>query len=160
MLPTVLELAHIEPQHSHFGSSFVDSLTGVAATEARHFVCTEGGFRREDEALFERPAGEYALKGALQHAEPELVGKAICLRTREWSYVWRQYEGDELYDRRVDPAETRNLLADSAWTDMTVAAEMRESLFEWLAGTSDVIPWRPDPRFPAIPHGQHTPLGS
>jgi arylsulfatase A-like enzyme len=158
LLPTMLELAHVEVQHSHFGRSFVSSLADPTANGARTFVCTEGGFRREDEHLFERPAGEYALKGALQHAEPELVGKAFCLRTRAWSYVWRQYESEELYDRVADPHEMRNLLADGGRApalESTVTA-LRSKLLHWLADTSDVVPWQADPRFPTIPYGQHT----
>jgi arylsulfatase A-like enzyme len=157
LLPTVLELAHVEVRHSHFGRSFVASLADGTTADARDFVCTEGGFRREDEPLFERPSGEYTLKGALQHAEPELVGKAFCLRTRDWSYVWRQYEGEELYARGADPLETRNLLADAMAApsvDATVAS-LRSRLLHWLADTSDVVPWQGDPRFPRIPHGQH-----
>jgi hypothetical protein len=137
-------------------------LADPTARGARTFACTEGGFRREDEHLFERPAGEYALKGALQHAEPELVGKAFCLRTRAWSYVWRQYEGEELYDRVADPHETWNLLADGGRApalEPTVTA-LRSKLLHWLADTSDVVPWQADPRFPAIPHGQHSEFGA
>jgi arylsulfatase A-like enzyme len=160
LLPTLLELAGTQARHGHFGRTFVPSLADAAAPGAREFACTEGGFRREDEPLFERPTGEYALKGALQHAEPELVGKAFCLRTRAWSYVWRQYERDELYDRVADPHETRNLLADSACTTATIAAaaSARDRLLAWLADTSDTIPWQTDPRFPPIPHGAHTPF--
>jgi arylsulfatase A-like enzyme len=158
ILPTVLERAHLEARHSHFGLSFAGALANAGQTGPRSFACTEGGFRKEDEPLFERPGGEYALKGALQHAEPELVGKAFCLRTREWSYVWRQYEGEELYDRTADPAESRNLLADGARSAALAETTraLRDRLFGWLADTSDVVPWRGDPRFPEIAHGQHT----
>jgi arylsulfatase A-like enzyme len=154
MLPTVLELAELEAAHSHFGRSFV-SLLGPGDATHRSFACCEGGFRIEDEPLFERPSGEYALKGALQHDEPELVGKAFCLRNSDWSYVWRQYEGEELYDRRDDPHETRNVRDG---TDDAITNGLRAQLFGWLADTSDVIPWQADPRFPPIPHGQHTPF--
>jgi len=155
MLPTILELAGVEAQHSHFGRSFVP-LLGSADSAHREFACCEGGFRVEDEPLFERPAGEYALKGALQHEDPSLVGKAFCLRNRDWTYVWRQYEDEELYDRRRDPAETCNVRNRA---DAALLNTLRAQLFRWLADTSDVVPWRADPRFPPIPHGQHTPFG-
>ncbi|MEZ5556995.1 MAG: sulfatase-like hydrolase/transferase [Pseudomonadales bacterium] len=160
ILPTVLERADLQAGHSHFGRSFATALSGGDSDAARPFACCEGGFRREDEALLERPAGEYALKGRLQHEQPELVGKAFCLRNQAWSYVWRQYEGEELYDRATDPDETRNLLAErpgDAAAEAAVAG-LRQQLLAWLADTSDVIPWQPDPRFPEIPNGQHQPF--
>jgi hypothetical protein len=30
---------------------------------------------------------------------------------------------------------------------------LRARLLDWLAETSDVIPWKPDPRFPELVHG-------
>ncbi len=157
ILPSVLELAGLEAQHSHFGRSFVTSLAGEHPRAGRAFACCEGGFRREDEHLLERPGGEYALKGSLQHEQPELVGKAFCLRTPQWSYIWRQYEIAELYDRAADPSETCNLLADPTRSRslLTTATEL-QLLLGWLADTSDVIPWQADPRFPEVPHGQHS----
>ncbi len=157
MLPTLLELAELHAAHSHFGRSFV-SLLGTPESELRPFACCEGGFRAEDEHLFERPSGEYVLKGALQHEDPTLVGKAFCLRNRDWTYIWRQYEGEELYDRGHDPQEIRNVLqaGNERAVHDAVLTDLRAKLFSWLADTSDVIPWQPDPRFPPIPHGQHT----
>ena len=157
ILPTMLELAGVAAKHSHFGQSVVPLLAGDG-TNARRFACTEGGFRVQDEHLFERPSGEYRLKGELQHEQPEIVGKAFCLRTDAWSYVWRQYEGEELYDRGRDPQEVVNLLADAEGVAAHAArvGELREKLLRWLADTSDVIPWEADARFPQIPHGQHT----
>ena len=41
-----------------------------------------------------------------QHEAPGSVGRAIACRTTDFTYVYRLYEGDELYDRRADPHET------------------------------------------------------
>ena len=160
LLPTLLELAGLQTSHSHFGRSFVPTLANPQ-TVHRAYACAEGGFRVEDEHLLERATGEYQLKADLQHELPELVGKAYCLRTHDWTYVWRQYEAEELYDRHQDAGETTNLLADSARAGEFVAVlgDVRAKLFRWLADTTDVIPWTQDPRFPRIPHGQHTPFG-
>jgi hypothetical protein len=84
-----------------------------------------------------------------------LVGKAFCLRNQDWTYVWRQYEDEELYDRQRDPAETCNV---AGVADAALLNTLRAQLFHWLADTSDVVPWQADPRFPPIPHGQHTPF--
>jgi len=156
ILPTLLELGGIEAQHSHFGRSFVPLLRD-ARLPHRDFAVSQGGFRREDAHLLERPGGEYRLKGELQHAHPELVGKAFALRDTNWTYVYRLYEGPELYDRANDRNCVRNLATDPGHRAVLDDCERR--LLHWLADTSDVIPWTADPRFPAIPHGQHQPFG-
>jgi arylsulfatase A-like enzyme len=38
-----------------------------------------------------------------------LVGRVVAVRTQDWCYVERLYEGPELYDRRRDLRETTNL---------------------------------------------------
>ena len=63
----------------------------------------------------------------------------------------RLYEPDEVYDRAADPYETINL-ADVP-DHREVVAGLRTSLLEWLAETSDVIPWEQDPRTPDTPQG-------
>jgi hypothetical protein len=66
-------------------------------------VFSEGGFSPTDVDLFERAGGDYEVKGRVQHERPELVGKAISVRSRTHTYVYRQCERDELYDRIADP---------------------------------------------------------
>jgi hypothetical protein len=104
-----------------------------------------------DVALFEGGGWIYQPKTDLQHSRPELVGTAMVLRTGTHTYVDRRYESDELYDRIADPSETTNVI-DRPELAATLGA-LREQLLGWLADTSDVIPWKPDPRFPEIPHG-------
>ena len=45
----------------------------------------------------------------IQHERTEVVGRAIAVRTDDWCYIERLYEGPELYDRRADRHETVNL---------------------------------------------------
>lgn len=156
LLPTCLELAQTESEHSHFGRS----LTGLFSNPKvphRSAAFSEGGFNVADHALFEKvDSGIYQHKSEIQHDLPHLVGKAECIRTEMWSYIYRHDEHDELYDRIQDPAETKNLLAsDGVANDEihAVVVELRNRLLEWLIETSDVIPWVSDPRFPEIPHG-------
>ena len=153
LAPTCLELAGVEAAHTHFGRS----LTGLFAdpeADHRDAVFCEGGFNPADEPLLETAAWIYRHKAEIQHDHPDLVAKAECVRTAEWTYVFRSREGDELYDRVADPAETTNLLAtDRAGGDdvAAVVAGMKERLLAWLVETSDVIPWDKDPRFPDLP---------
>ena len=117
----------------------------------RTFACAEGGFRISDVALFEAAGWIYQPKADLQRSRPELVGTAMVLRTETHTYVHRRYEGDELYDRIADPAETANLINRPEL--VATAGELRDLLLGWLADSSDVIPWQPDPRFPEVPQG-------
>ena len=150
VLPTLLDFAETEAHHTHFGRSLTPLLRDPARPH-RDAVFTEGGFSPVDVDLFERAGGLYEPKARLQHEHPELVGKATTIRTSTHTYVHRQCESDELYDRVSDPSETRNLIEDPSPTD--VSAAMRDRILDWLVATSDVIPWDRDPRFPDIPHG-------
>ena len=150
LLPTLCELGEAVPRHTHFGESLAPILTDPASSH-RDFACTEGGFRPTDEALLERAGWIYEAKSELQHARPELVGTAIALRTRTHMYVYRSCEDDELYDRVADPSETTNLVHVPELAPCR--DELRAQLLDWLASTSDVIPWTPDPRFPELVHG-------
>ena len=75
----------------------------------------------------------------------QLVGRAVAIRTDEWCYVERLYEGPELYDRVADPRETTNLAGRPEHED--VVRELRAQTFRWLFETSDLLPLRKDPRF-------------
>lgn len=147
---TLLDISGVQPAYTHFGRS-LRGLCADPAGEFRTHAFSEGGFSPADVDLFEQAGGDYATKGRLQHERPELVGKAISVRTRTNTYVYRQCERDELYDRVADPAETTNLIDDPAHA--AVAAELRQVILDWLVATSDVIPWEKHPRFPRIPHG-------
>ena len=150
LLPTLCELAEAPVAHTHFGRSLLPAL-GDPDARHRTFACVEGGFRISDVALFERAGWIYQPKSDLQRSRPELVGTAMVLRTEIHTYVHRRYEGDELYDRIADPAETTNLIDRPEL--VATAGELRDLLLGWLADTSDVIPWQPDPRFPEVPQG-------
>jgi arylsulfatase A-like enzyme len=128
----------------HFGRSLRPLLADPTA-EHRTAAFSEGGFLVSEEPLFESgDRGQYRHKQQIQHDRPELVGKAMAVRTAEWCYVERLYEGPELYDRVADPLETTNL----AGRDECAAAERRlhDLLHRWLFETSDVLPARCDPR--------------
>ncbi len=155
LLATCLELAEEEASHSHFGRSLTGLLADPASPHRDAAFC-EGGFNPADEHLFEEAGWLYRHKGEIQHEMPHLVGKAVCVRTSSWSFVYRVEEGDELYDRVADPSEVVNLLATDRSDDQEVVdtvAGMRDRLLGWLVETGDVVGWTKDPRFPEIRSG-------
>jgi hypothetical protein len=106
----------------------------------------EGGFLlREEPWLESGDEGHYRHKQAIQHERTDLVGRAIVVRTADWCYVERLYEGPELYDRRPDRRETTNLAGRPEHA--AVERELRDRIFRWLFETSDIVPDRRDPRF-------------
>jgi arylsulfatase A-like enzyme len=149
LVPTICELAGVDAGHVHFGRSLVPLLTG-ASTQHRDAALSEGGFRIDEEAQNELRAGHpYDVKTALLHDEPELVGRAVAIRTDAWTYVYRTTEDDELYDRVADPSETVNVAREPG--NAAVVTALRDRILAWLVDTSDVVPLARDPRMePAL----------
>jgi arylsulfatase A-like enzyme len=141
---TFCELADTEVGHPQFGRSLAPVLTDPSRTH-RVRAFSEGGFRVDEAAQNEQPEHfPYLLKGQLQQECPELGGRAIAMRTADWTYVYRHEEGDELYDRRADPSEIRNLASDTAHRE--TCRTLRDEVLSWLVETSDVIAPSRDPR--------------
>ncbi|MEX5632652.1 sulfatase-like hydrolase/transferase [Parafrankia sp. FMc2] len=147
VLPTVLDLAGVTAPHRHFGRSLLPVLRDPRS-EHREYAFTEGGFTVEEEPQLEVSPFPYDLKTALQHDQPELVGKATAVRDREWTYVWRLYDPPELYHRAEDPDERYNLAGRPEHAD--VEHRMSQALLHWLIATTDVIPADADPRMPDV----------
>jgi arylsulfatase A-like enzyme len=144
LLPTLLELAGVEARHTHFGRSLLPLLRDASAAH-RDAVFSEGGFTRAERHLMEDPPYPYDLKGAVQLADPVHTGKAVALRTADWTYIHRLYESNELYDRRADPRELSNLAGDPL--NAEVEGQLRDRVLDWMIETADVVPWEADPRF-------------
>ncbi|WP_419687842.1 sulfatase-like hydrolase/transferase [Burkholderia theae] len=147
VFPTLLDLAGLEAPHAHYGRSFAQCLRDPDAAH-RDAVFSEGGFRVEEADYFERSPFPYDVKASIQKTQPELVGKAAVVRTREWAYVWRLYEQPELYRRSDDPHETVNLagMPEHAAIEALLAAR----LLRWMVETADVLPSEKGVRFPAV----------
>ena len=141
---TLEDLAGID-QSLHFGRSFRRLLADPSAAH-REQAFSEGGFLVQEEPWLETgDDGPYRHKQQIQHEHPELVGRAIAIRTHDWCYVERLYEGPELYDRLRDPRETANLAGRPEHA--ALERELRDRIFRWLFETSDLVPARRDPRF-------------
>ncbi|KAF2146931.1 uncharacterized protein K452DRAFT_242151 [Aplosporella prunicola CBS 121167] len=150
LTPTLLHLAHAPQTWAHNGASLVPALTR-SAPHPKRFAFSEGGFLVSEEPLLETAGWPYDQKATLQHAAPQLVGKAVAVRSAEWTFVWRLYEPPELYARsgpRADPHELHNLAAESECEH--VVKEMEAVLLRWLVETGDVLAWERDPRRPVV----------
>lgn len=152
VFPTLLELAGVPGgAHRHFGRSLMPRLRGEV-DEHRALAFSEGGFTIEEEPQYEYAEFPYDAKTDLQHARPALVGKAVAVRDRRWTYVHRLYDPPELYDREADPSELVNLAGRPALAG--VERRFRDEVLAWLLATADVVPFERHPRRPevALPH--------
>lgn len=69
---------------------------------------------------------------------------AVAVRDKKYTYVYRLYEQDELYDRSRDPNEKHNLAKVRKYS--AIRAEMRNVALKWLVATPGTIPWYRDNR--------------
>ena len=106
---TVEALTGIEPEHTHFGRSLLPLLAGET-DEHRDAVFCEGGRLHGETHCMELestssqvPDGLYWPRVNLQTSEGPEHTKAVMCRTKDYKYVRRLYESDELYDLRADP---------------------------------------------------------
>ena len=150
---TVYDLTDIGEGYAHFGASLVPVLYGDL-DEHRDAVFCEGGRLLGEEQAMEIPSLERyedpresqywpRLKLQVSDAEPWHTKAAMC-RTREFKYVRRHYEQDELYDLRADPQECRNVIDEEQYAE--VLAQLRDRMLTWYMGTCDVVPYETDQR--------------
>jgi len=152
LMPTVLDLAGIEPRHTHFARSLVPQLHGDAG-DADRAAFADGGYDRHEPHCFEGRDSDpiavgaqhiYWPKGRQQQDHPDSVCRSAMVRTR-WHKLIRRTQGiDELYDLRNDPRELLNRANDPVMSG--VRAELEQRLLERYLTTSDVTPWDEDPR--------------
>lgn len=154
MPATIYDLLGIDPGYSHFGRSLLPMMRGEADAAAhRDAVFCEGGRLMGEEHCMERannpeldPASMYWPRQVGQWSPGPDHGKAAMCRTREYKYVMRLYEPDQLYDLRKDPGETTDVAADPAYAETLHAMERR--MLRWFMETADVVPYEPDARMP------------
>lgn len=147
---TVEAFTGLQPGYTHFGRSLLPLITGETETH-RDAVFCEGGRLKDERHAMELesvdnqvPSGLYYPRLKMQRSDGPEHTKATMCRTREYKYVRRLYEPDELYDLRADPRELVNRIDDPALTP--VLAELKERMLTFYQETADVIPWRADRR--------------
>lgn len=67
-----------------------------------------------------------------------------CWGTKEFKYVRRLYEADELHDLRTDPAELHNRINDPLLAE--ILTRLRERLLTFYLESCDVVPHDADQR--------------
>ncbi|HEY9078283.1 MAG TPA: sulfatase-like hydrolase/transferase [Anaerolineaceae bacterium] len=150
MPATVEVLANLKPTHNHFGKSLLPLIAGETE-EWRDAVFCEGGRLHgetqcmELESKIEPPMDLYAPRLVWQRAEGPEHTKAVMIRTKNYKYVRRLYESDELYDLQMDPQEMHNRINDPMLAG--VLAQMKERLLTFFLETGDVVPLDTDLRF-------------
>lgn len=154
LLPTLLQMAAVGEHFPHCGRPFCDLLVKGGKDEDgqlikhREFAFSEGGFLLSEEPLLEQAPYPYDIKAALQHEDTSLVGKAISIRDKEWTFVYRLYEPPELYSRINDPQELHNLAELPEYA--SVRSNLEAKVLRWMVESSDFLPYQKDPRFPTV----------
>jgi arylsulfatase A-like enzyme len=146
LLPTLAEACGVELGHTHFGRSLLPLLRGETM-DHRQYVFSEGGALKTEIHTHEtdRPRENiYWSRPALQFTQPEVHGKAVMIRSKEWKYVRRLYDTDELYDLKNDPDEVNNLIDDTSLA--SVRDRLVAAMADWFIETGDQVPWRWDLR--------------
>jgi arylsulfatase A-like enzyme len=151
---TVFEMTGIDPGYDAFGKSLLPALAGKDPDTRDAVFCEGGRLKGEKQAMelgstagLDSPRqSQYWPRLDLQHQDdkPYHTKAAMC-RTRNFKYVRRHYEQDELYDLKQDPQELHNIVNDPAYGD--VLNRLRERLLTWYMETCDVVPRVEDSRF-------------
>jgi arylsulfatase A-like enzyme len=97
-----------------------------------------------ESARYQDPSGLYWPRLVWQRQEGPEHTKAVMCRTRDWKYVRRLYETDELYDLHADPGEEHNRIDDASCAG--VLAQLKDRLLTFYLETADVVPHDTDQR--------------
>jgi choline-sulfatase len=147
-MATCLELACIEPQHTHFAHSLINHLKGGAGDLTRA-VFSEGGYNTNEPHCFEPLAAFdsrhiYYPKIALENEKPETITRTTTIRTRRLKLVVRPRGASELYDMQKDPRELNNVYGQASYARRQ--QDLEKQMLDWYIRTSDVVPYGRDDR--------------
>jgi len=133
LMPTILELAGAEIPDTCHGRSLVPMMQGKAASPRRIAVSTPC-FRAAGRGIAAIHSGPWTLMYAPPGSHEGVVHD-IDSQAREATLLKRLYDGPALYNREVDPAQTRNVIAEHR----DVAERLHREFLEQLKafGTAD-----------------------
>ncbi|MBM3216102.1 sulfatase [Candidatus Poribacteria bacterium] len=153
VMATVLDLAGIEPRHTHFARSLVPLTRGSPADMTRA-VFAEGGYDAFEPHCFEgRSVGDqagrdsshvYYPKGRQQQDHPLSVCRTTMIRMRDVKLIYRPNGRSELYDLTTDPRELVNRYDDPALARLRHRLTL--DLLDWSITRADTTPFDEDPR--------------
>lgn len=145
---TIIDLASVKINYAINGKSLVPLLKG-STEQGRDFVISEGGFLKSEEPIIEYAMFfPYNLKASIQHKHTEAVGRVTALRDKNYTFVYRLYEKNELYSRKSDPKELHNLIDDPNYE--CEISRYEKLLLRFFLGCSDHAPPSMDERFPNV----------
>lgn len=140
---TIIELSGNQFDYTQFGKSLTHLLD--KEEEHREFVTCEGGRIHGETQAMENihtiTFQGYPRLGTQCEEGPQHT-KAYMMRFRDFKYVKRLYEDDELYDLINDPQETVNLIHEEKYRQLISDCERR--LLYFLIETGDYVPNRLD----------------
>ena len=142
---TVADICDIDLNYTQFGKSIVEVLAGK--DEHRDEVHCEGGRihgERQCMELGHDESSPYWPRLSTQAMEGPEHSKAVMCRTKDYKFVKRLYEDDELYDLNNDPQEMNNLIHEEKYKDLII--EFDRKVLEHLLSTGDYVPNRRDKR--------------
>lgn len=149
---TAMELAGVEPAHTHFGRSLLPVLAD-RKQEIRRYAFCEGGRNpgethcdeyHQEGGRVAQPGDVYWPKKKAQ-SDDTAHAKAVMIRSHDYKYVSRSLGRDELYELTTDPEEKHNRIDDPALSGVLV--EHQVALMKWLQATNDIVPLDYDRRF-------------
>lgn len=155
IMATVLDLAEIQSQHTHFSHSLIPQLLGSPGDRNRLVFC-EGGYditephcfegypKRESANTSSAIANIYHPKQLQQQLHPESVCRTVMVRNIRYKLVRRSTGEHELYDLENDPGEICNLYSNEI--SQSVRQELETALLDWYLHTSDTVPSKEDDR--------------
>lgn len=147
MQATLMDMNGIQEDHTQFGKSLAPVLNGD--NKFRTYVFSEGGRLRNEPQASEggsnhTKASAYWARMNAQAQIPEHT-KAVMIRSNDYKYIYRLYENDEFYNLKKDPSEKENVISDIKY--LPIIHKMRSELLTHMVSTSDVVPFKEDPRF-------------
>lgn len=149
---TVMDLAGVTPNHSHYGHSLVPCFAHPDAPGRRYVFCEGGrnpGETHCDEYHNGGPQGPSKASPywpkMMAQTDDEAHARGIMMRGQRYKFISRTAGRDELYDLEVDPMETNNRIDDPALA--SVLRDMEYGMLKWLQRTVDIVPYSPDARF-------------
>jgi arylsulfatase A-like enzyme len=149
---TVFDLTSINPNYTRFGKSLLPLLQGKTEYHRDAVFCEGGRLYGEKHAMEMEstsaldPSALYWPRVGLQVSDDgPYHGKAVMCRTKDFKYVRRLYEKDELYDLKYDPDELVNVIDNSTYKNILIS--LKERALTWFLETGDVVPFETDLRF-------------